>query len=187
MRWDLDQNLPPALIPNAKLSGEITAVYKHENCLLLADSNGMVQIRDPSQQNFPEIVEQQVIWTQPIANELKPKNGNLESLLVIPVHGSPIIFAGSPSGNIITHKINNTPKAFSAHTDTDKVFGTMQQPNSNFKVMANKQLREVYKDVTLLMQIPNTGKIISFSKGGLLRQWYLNEETIPSVYAPQNH
>ena len=157
------------MIPNAKLSGIITTIYKHDNCLLMSDSNGMVQIRDPLQPSFPPVVNEQVIWTKPIADELKPKVGDLNSLLVISIHGNPIIFAGSPSGNILTHLAGNAPKAFSAHIDTDKVFGTVVNPQTNKKYMANKNLREIYKDITLLVQLPDTAKIISFSKGGLLR------------------
>ena len=74
-------------------------------------------------------------------------------MLVIPIFESPIIFAGGPSGNIITHNCNNQmPKAFSAHTDTDKVFG-QAAPGNNKKYMKDKELRELYKDIILMARL----------------------------------
>lgn len=44
------------------------------------------------------------------------------------------------------------PKAFSAHTDTDKVFG-QAAPGNNKKYMKDKELRELYKDIILLARL----------------------------------
>lgn len=155
----------------------------------MSDTGGMVQIRDPAQESFPLVVPEQLLWTHQIIKELKPDKGDLNSLVVIGIHSNPIIFAGSPSGCILTNFYGNSQsKAFKAHTDTDKVFGTEYNQQTKKKHMANAQLREMYKDIILLVQLTdNPQKIISFSRGGLLRHWILNEEPIPPLFAPQNY
>lgn len=127
------------------------------------------------QESFPPVVPEQVVWTKDIYNEIKPSVGDLNSMVVIAIHSNPIIFASSPSGYILTYfQGNQQVKAFCAHIDTDKVFGTITTSNHNntkqHKKMADQQLREMYKDIVLLVQLTeNPQKIISFSKGGLLR------------------
>lgn len=102
---------------------------------------------------------------------------------MVPIYDKLIIFAGTPSGNILCHLTDQMTKAFSAHTDTGSVFGQQIAPNNNKRAMANKQLEAIYKDITMLtmMQDQSRMKFLSFSKGGLLRQWYLNEEAIPPM------
>jgi hypothetical protein len=73
----------------------------------MSDSNGMVQIRDPMQESFPPVVPEQVIWTKQIYDEIKPSVGDLNALLCIGINSNPIIFAGSPSGYILTHFYGN--------------------------------------------------------------------------------
>lgn len=57
MRWNLDQN-QIAVVPNAKLEANLTAIHRYENFIVLGDSNGQVQIRDANKDNL-DMVDQQ--------------------------------------------------------------------------------------------------------------------------------
>ena len=90
---------------------------------------GNIQIRDINNSDF---LFTKSIWTNDLFNILKPKEGNLDAILMIMMYQKPVLFIGTPSGNIICQRID--PQAvecqtqtFAAHTDVDSLFGEYNQ------------------------------------------------------------